>query len=83
VKRARVIGIKLSTRNNKPIYGRRQHHHRRCHHHHGLNLSIYSVPLQQRFSTFFNSRHVEQGAEIVKAHHQFFKGEILSLKQVY
>jgi hypothetical protein len=29
--------------------------------------------LHQSFSTFFNSRHTEQGAKIVKANHQFFK----------
>jgi hypothetical protein len=28
--------------------------------------------LDQSFSTLFNSRHTEQGAKIVKAHHQFF-----------
>jgi hypothetical protein len=27
---------------------------------------------QQKFSTIFNSRHTEQGAKIVMAHHQFF-----------
>jgi hypothetical protein len=35
--------------------------------------------LEQTFSAFFNSRYTEQGAEIVKAHHQFLR-EILSLK---
>jgi hypothetical protein len=36
--------------------------------------------LEQSFSTSFNSRHTEQSSKIVKEHHQFFEGEILSLK---
>jgi hypothetical protein len=35
----------------------------------------------QSFRDFFNSGNTEEGAKIVKAHHQFFKREILSLRK--
>jgi hypothetical protein len=36
--------------------------------------------LRQSSSTFFNSRHTEQGAKIAKARHEFFMERFLSLK---
>jgi hypothetical protein len=46
----------------------------------GLIEELRGIWLEQRFSTLFDSLHTKQGAKIAKARHQFFKGEILSLK---